>query len=79
MSSGNIFYSQIDLNLQAELNNRGLAGMHDRTDRAMNYMLEKVANVEIIAMVDQKHVDTTIADNEKNISQRWMACRNTLS
>jgi hypothetical protein len=70
MSSGNIFYSQIDLNLQAELNNRGLAGMHDRTDRAMNYMLEKVANVEIIAMVDQKHVDTTIADNEKNILHR---------
>ena len=70
MSDGNIFYSQIDLNLQAELNARGRAGMYDRTDRSMNYMLEKVANVEIVAMVDQKHIDTKNPDNEKNILHR---------
>lgn len=70
MSDGNIFYSQIDLNLQAELNARGRAGMHDRTDRSMNYMLSKIANVEIVAMVDQKHIDTKNPDNEKNILHR---------
>ena len=70
MSDGNIFYSQLDLNLQAELNARGRAGMYDRTDRSMNYMLEKVANVEIVAMVDQKHIDTKNPDNEKNILHR---------
>jgi len=70
MSAGNIFYSEVDQNLQRELNARGKAGIHDRTDRAMAYMLEKVANVEIIAMVDQKHVDPNNSDNEKNILHR---------
>ena len=70
MSDGNIFYSQIDLNLQAELNARGIAGIRDRTERSMNYMLEKVANVEIVAMVDQKHIDLTSKDLEKNVLHR---------
>lgn len=68
--AGNIFYSQVDLNLQAELNARGRAGRFDRTNRALNYMLEKVANVEIIAMVDQKHIDTNNPTSEKNILHR---------
>jgi hypothetical protein len=70
MSTGNIFYSEIDRNLQAELNARGKAGIYNRTDRSMAYMLEKVANVEVIAMVDQKHVDSKNPDNEKNILHR---------
>lgn len=70
MNDGNIFYSQVDLNLQAELNARGRAGFHDRTNRALNYMLEKVANVEIIAMIDQKHLDTNNTESEKNILHR---------
>ena len=70
MSAGNIFYSQVDLNLQAELNSRGRAGMHDRTNRSLNYMLEKVANVEIIAMDDQKHLDLNDPSSANNILHR---------
>jgi hypothetical protein len=70
MSDGNIFYSQIDLNLQAELNARGRAGMQRRTNSSLNYMLEKIANAEIVAMVDQKHVDPKDPENEKNILHR---------
>jgi hypothetical protein len=43
-----IFYSQVDLNLQQELNARALAG-HRRTTDDLNYMLSKVANVRINA------------------------------
>ena len=43
-----IFYSQVDLNLQQELNARALAG-HRRTTADLNYMLSKVANVRINA------------------------------
>ena len=43
-----IFYSQVDLNLQQELNARALAG-HRRTTADLNYMLSKVANVQIKA------------------------------
>ena len=67
---GNIFYSQVDLNLQSELNTRGKAGMHDRSERSLNYMLEKVANVELIAMTDQKHLDTEDVLSEKKILHR---------
>jgi len=69
MSDGNIFYSQVDLNLQAELDARGKAGRFDRSNASLNYMLEKVANVEIIAMKNQKHVDLT-NDDDKNILHR---------
>lgn len=44
-----IFYSQVDLNLQAELNARAAAGKTNRQTGAMNFMLGKIANVEITA------------------------------
>ena len=44
-----IFYSQIDENLQKELNARGRAGVTDRSETALRYMTEKIANVSIIA------------------------------
>lgn len=45
----NIFYDNVDANLQAELNARGKAGFHDRTNKSLNFMLAKMANVECIA------------------------------
>lgn len=43
-----IFFSQVNKNLQAELNARGKAGFHSRTNKDLDYMLGKVANIEII-------------------------------
>jgi hypothetical protein len=48
-----IFYSQVDAALQAELNARGRAGKTDRSTKGLNFMLGKIANVELIAYEDQ--------------------------
>jgi len=45
----NIFYDNVDANLQTELNMRGQAGMQDRTNKSMNFMLGKIANVQCTA------------------------------
>jgi hypothetical protein len=45
----NIFYTEVDGNLQKELNARGKAGFSDRSTDAINFMTGKIANVEIIA------------------------------
>ena len=45
----NIFYDNVDANLQGELNMRGKAGMQDRTNKSMNFMLGKIANVQCTA------------------------------
>lgn len=45
----NIFYDNVDANLQTELNLRGKAGFHDRTNKSMNFMLGKIANVQCTA------------------------------
>lgn len=45
----NIFYDNVDANLQTELNMRGKAGFHDRTNKSMNFMLGKIANVQCTA------------------------------
>jgi hypothetical protein len=47
--SYNIFYTEVDKNLKTELNARGQAGMRDRSNNALNFMLGKVANVEMTA------------------------------
>lgn len=44
---GDIFYSQVDANLQTELNARGRTGRYGRTTRDMQFMLEKIANVQV--------------------------------
>ncbi len=49
-----IFYSEVYKTLQDELNARGSTG-RNRTTRDLNYMLTKVANVEVTAFEDQKH------------------------
>lgn len=45
---GDIFYSEVDQNLQSELQARGVAPFNRRT-ADLNYMLEKVANVSLVA------------------------------
>ena len=47
----NIFYTQVDKNLQTELNARGATGFQDRTNKSLNFMLGKIANVQITAYV----------------------------
>ena len=51
--SGDIFYTQVDSNLQIELNARGQAGRLRRTDKDLRFMLEKIANVELTPYKDQ--------------------------
>jgi hypothetical protein len=45
----NIFYSEIDKNLQTELNERGRTGFTNRTNRAIDFMAGKIANVQLTA------------------------------
>lgn len=47
-----IFYSEVDPNLQTELNARGRAGKSDRSEKAIRYMTEKVANVQLTAYAE---------------------------
>jgi hypothetical protein len=49
-----IFYSEIDKNLQAELDARARAGKTDRSETALRYMTEKIANVAITAYEGNK-------------------------
>ena len=49
-----IFYSQVDSALQQELNARGRAGKTDRNGESLNFMLGKIANVELIAYEQSK-------------------------
>jgi hypothetical protein len=53
-----IFYSQVNPNLRAELNARGRAGSIDRTTAAMQFMLEKIANVELTAYESRPQKDS---------------------
>lgn len=45
----NILYSNVDRNLILELNARGLAGKSNRSNSSLDFMLNKIANVRIIA------------------------------
>ncbi len=47
--SAEIFYTEVDKNLQTELNARAKAGIRDRSNNALNFMLGKVANVQLTA------------------------------
>ena len=44
-----IYYSQLDENLQRELDARAATGKINRSTNALNFMLGKIANVEITA------------------------------
>lgn len=45
----NIFYTEVDKNLQIELDARGRTGFFNRTTNALNFMLGKMANVQLTA------------------------------
>jgi hypothetical protein len=45
----NIFYTEVDANLQKELNARGSSGFYDRSTNAIDFMVGKIANVKITA------------------------------
>ena len=47
-----IFYSEVDKNLQDELNARARAGRYDRSEKSIRYMTEKIANVELVAYAE---------------------------
>ena len=45
----NIFYTEVDKNLREELNARGQAGFQSRTTKDLDFMLGKIANVQLTA------------------------------
>ena len=47
--AGNLFYSNVDPVLQAELNARAATGRFDKSTKALDFMLGKIANVKAIA------------------------------
>lgn len=47
-----IFYSEVDKKLQDELNARARAGRYDRSEKAIRYMTEKIANVQLTAYAE---------------------------
>jgi hypothetical protein len=63
----NIFYDNVDANLQVELNSRGRAGMQDRTNPSMNFMLGKIANVQCTAYEGTGSASTQIKSSEFGI------------
>jgi hypothetical protein len=62
----NIFYSQVDANLQQELNARGVSGF-SRTTKDLQYMLEKVANVQLTAYSGSTYTDSAIVRAEHGV------------
>ena len=57
----NIFYDSVDPNLQIELDARGQAGMMDRTNKSINFMLGKIANVQLTAYTGTGSASTPIS------------------
>ena len=49
----NIFYSEVDLQLQLELDARAAAGTKNRSERDLDFMVGKIANVEISAFAGE--------------------------
>lgn len=54
----NFFYTSVDANLRKELDARGRAGMKRRTNEDFDFMLGKIANVEIIAYANSSSLDS---------------------
>ena len=64
-----IFYSQVDANLQLELLARAAAGKGNRRTKDINYMVSKVANVAITPY-DVTYVTGSKADNQQSVSEK---------
>lgn len=54
-----IFYSNVNENVRAELNARGKAGFHNRSNKDFDFMLGKVANIEVIPYTSSSRSDDT--------------------
>ena len=52
MSDGTLFYSKVRDNVQNELRHRAQAGKASKTTKDINFMVGKVANVDVIAFKD---------------------------
>ena len=64
-----IFYSQVDANLQLELLARAAAGKGNRRTKDINYMVSKVANVSITPY-DISYVTGSNTDNQQAVSEK---------
>jgi len=64
-----IFYSQVDPNLQEELLARAAAGKGNRRTKDINYMVSKIANVSITPY-DVTYVTGSNADNQQAVSEK---------
>lgn len=62
----NIFYSQVDVNLQAELQERGKSAIR-RNTQDLDFMLSKVANVQIVAFKSGSSNENEKVDSEYGI------------
>ena len=58
----NIFYSNVDANLQRELNSRGRSGKFDRSNQSLNFMLGKIATARLTAFTGNSS-RTPVAEN----------------
>jgi hypothetical protein len=58
--SGDIFYTEVDRNLQKELQSRGIAGYRSRKNDDFKFMFEKVANVTVIPYEKSEYDDKDI-------------------
>lgn len=63
----NIFYDNVDSKLQEELNARGQAGMMSRTTDSLNFMLGKLANVQLTAYEGTGSASTIVPLNKFGI------------
>lgn len=59
--AGDIFYSEVDKNLRAELNARALAGSVVRDKAALDFNLTKMTNVKLSAFFDPKMTSDKLA------------------
>lgn len=64
-----IFYTQVDANLQLELEARAAAGRSNRRTKDINYMVSKVANVSITPY-DVKYVTGGDTGNQQLVSEK---------
>jgi hypothetical protein len=64
-----IFYTKVDENLQLELLARGAAGKRNRTTKDLDFMLGKVANVQITPY-DITYTPVDKKDNEQVVDQK---------
>ena len=61
--AGDIFYSEVDKNLQIELKARALAGSKFKTERELEFMTGKITNVQLTAFQSPKLADYNLAKN----------------